>query len=57
MVEVASRAPRVFGDVMIHISQVDAILESDRYPAAIPPAPPDEVDLRLGKVVAVVRRY
>lgn len=50
--EVASHAPRIFGDTALHISQVDAVLESDRYPAAIPPAPPDEVDLRLGKVVA-----
>lgn len=52
VVEVASRAPRVFGDVMIHISQVDAILESDRYPAQLPRRTPDEVDRRLGKVVA-----
>ena len=52
VVEVASRAPRIFGDVMIHISQVDAILESDRYPTELPRRTPDEVDFRLGQVVA-----
>ena len=52
VLEVASHAPRVFGDTAIHISQVDAILESDRYPAALPSKEPDEVDRQLGKVVA-----
>ena len=52
VVEVASRAPRIFGDVTLHVSQVDAIVESDRYPAALSPQPPDEVDRQLGRVVA-----
>ena len=41
----ASRAPRIFGDVTLHVSQVDAIVESDRYPAALSPQPPDEVEM------------
>ena len=41
VVEVASCAPRIFGDVTLHVSQVDAIVESDRYPAALSPQPPD----------------
>lgn len=52
VLEVASHAPRVFGDVTIHISQADAIVESDRYPAALLSKEPDEVDRQLGKVVA-----
>ena len=52
VVEVASCAPRIFGDVTLHVSQVDAIVESDRYPAALSPQPPDEVDRQLGRVVA-----
>ena len=52
VLEVASHAPRVFGDTAIHISQVDAILESDRYPAALFSKEPDDVDRQLGKVVA-----
>ncbi len=54
VVEVASHAPRIFGDVSIHISQVDAILESDRYPSALASKIPDEVDRQLGKVVAAL---
>ncbi|NCB63741.1 MAG: branched-chain amino acid aminotransferase [Clostridia bacterium] len=52
VVEVASRAPRVFGDVLLHISQVDAVIESDRFPATLPQESPDETDRTLGKVVA-----
>ena len=33
IVEVASHGPRTFGDTLIHISQVDGIIEADRYPA------------------------
>ena len=47
--EVASCAPRIFGDVTLHVSQVDAIVESDRYPAALSPQPLDEVDRQLGR--------
>lgn len=52
VVEVASGAPRIFGDVMLHVSQVDGILESDRGAAVLPRATPDDVDRRLGGVVA-----
>lgn len=52
VVEVASRAPRIFGDVTLHISQVDGILETDRGPAVLPRPVPDQVDRRLGQVVA-----
>ena len=46
IVEVASYGPRTFGDTLIHVSQVDGIIESDRYPAVLPreaPAPEDEL--------------
>lgn len=52
VVEVASHGPRIFGDVMLHISQVDAVIESDRYPATLPQKAPDETDRALGRVVA-----
>lgn len=52
VVEVASRAPRVFGDVLLHLSQVDAIIESDRFPATLPREISDVTDRTLGKVVA-----
>lgn len=52
VVEVASRAPRVFGDTLIHLSQVDGILESDRYPAILPRATATREDELLGGYVA-----
>lgn len=52
VVEVASHAPRCFGDTLVHISQVDAIIESDRYPVALPQAVPTREDELLGGYVA-----
>lgn len=52
IVEVASHAPRLFGDTMIHISQVDGIIESDRYPALAGRKPPTPEEVQLGGHVA-----
>ena len=52
VVEVASRAPRVFGDTIVHLSQVDGIIESDRYPAILPRGKATREDERLGGYVA-----
>ena len=52
IVEVASRAPRTFGDTLIHISQVSGIVESDRYPAVLPRETPTPEDELLGGHVA-----
>lgn len=52
IVEVASRAPRTFGDTLIHISQVSGIIESDRWPSYIPREAPTAEDELLGGHVA-----
>ena len=52
IVEVASHAPRTFGDTLIHLSQVDGIIESDRYPATLPREAPTPEDELLGGHVA-----
>jgi len=52
VVEVASHAPRTYGDTLIHISQVSAILESDRYPCLLPSPSPTREDELLGGYVA-----
>lgn len=52
IVEVASHAPRTFGDTLIHISQVSGIIESDRYPCTIPRETPTAEDELLGGHVA-----
>ena len=52
IVEVASHGPRTFGDTLIHISQVDGIIEADRYPPVLPRETPTPEDELLGGYVA-----
>lgn len=52
VLEVASRAPRTFGDTFLHISQVDALYEVDRYPCVLPAPQPTVEDRLLGRQVA-----
>ena len=55
VLEVASRAPRTYGDTLIHISQVDALYEVDRHPCVLPnPAPTHEDELLGGYVAELV---
>ena len=52
IVEVASHAPRIFGDVRIPLSRVWGIVESDRYPCVLPRETPTREDELLGAQVA-----
>ncbi|MCL2580653.1 MAG: 4-hydroxybutyrate--acetyl-CoA CoA transferase [Oscillospiraceae bacterium] len=52
IVEVNRQAPRTFGDSAIHISEIDALVETDYPPGVIPQASPDERDLRIAAFVA-----
>lgn len=52
IVEEAAQAPRVFGDTLIHISQVDGVIPSPRYPAILPRARATAEDEALGRYVA-----
>ena len=52
LLEVNPNYPRTFGDTMIHISQVTALVEADRPILCVPPAPYTEVDAVIGKYVA-----
>lgn len=51
-VEVLENAPRIFGETLIHVSEVDAIVESEYGVAELPNRKPDEIDTLLGKQVA-----
>lgn len=51
LVEVNPNYPRTFGDTMVHISQVTALVESDRPILCVDPAPYTEVDATIGKYV------
>lgn len=52
LLEVNPNYPRTFGDTMIHISHVTALVESDRPILCVQPAPYTEVDAVIGKYVA-----
>ena len=54
LVEVNPNFPRTFGDTMIHVSRVAAIVESDRPIPAFDPVPYTEVDEKIGKHVATL---
>jgi itaconate CoA-transferase len=51
IVEVNPNMPRVFGDCCLHISDIDAIVESDLPLIAIPPRPTNDLDRKIGKFI------
>ncbi|MEA2038658.1 MAG: acetyl-CoA hydrolase/transferase C-terminal domain-containing protein [Thermodesulfobacteriota bacterium] len=54
IVEVNEHMPRVFGSGMIHISDVDAIVENHVPLMEIPPPPPRPEDALIGKHIAEI---
>jgi itaconate CoA-transferase len=52
MVEVNPNMPRVFGDSSIHISEVDAVVESSRPMLEMPATDPKPEDETIGRAVA-----
>jgi itaconate CoA-transferase len=52
IVEVNQNMPRVFGDSLLHISEVDAIVENSVPLYEWPPAEPKPEDALIGKLVA-----
>jgi itaconate CoA-transferase len=52
VVEVNERMPRVFGDSLIHVSRVDAIVEHTAPIVEVPPRPPRPEDETIGRAIA-----
>lgn len=52
LLEVNPNFPRTFGDTQVHISEADAVVESDRPIPAIKLAPYTDVDAKIGKYIA-----
>ncbi|MCP4574229.1 MAG: acetyl-CoA hydrolase/transferase family protein [bacterium] len=50
--EVNRRMPRTLGDSFIHVSKIDAFVETDRDLDEFRPEPPSEVDQRIGAHIA-----
>lgn len=52
ILEVNKNYPRTFGDVEVHIDEVDYLIEVDYLPPILPDAAPNEKDLLIGKLIA-----
>lgn len=52
ILEVNPNYPRTFGDTQVHISQVAALVESDRPVPEAPILPYPEIDAKIGKYIA-----
>jgi len=52
IVEVNPRMPRVFGDSLLHVNEVDAIVENEAPLLQVPPAPSKPEDESIGRRVA-----
>jgi acyl-CoA hydrolase len=52
MVEVNPNMPRTFGDTIVHISEVDYIMEADYEVPLFPSPEPTEKDRQIGKYIA-----
>ncbi len=51
LLEVSPHMPRVFGDNMIHISQVTALCETDTKPVEVPLTEPGENDIKIAEKI------
>ena len=52
IVEVNTQMPRTFGDVTIHISEIDALVETSNAPAQLPHVPSSDNDSKIAAFVA-----
>lgn len=52
IVEVNRNMPRVFGDSLVHVSEVDAIVENDVPIVEVPYQLPDPDSMKIGKCIA-----
>jgi acyl-CoA hydrolase len=52
ILEVNENLPRTYGDAIIHMEEVDFVIENHRAVPELPPAPPTEKDLLIGGHIA-----
>lgn len=50
--EINPNYPRIFGDNVVHISEVDYVIEANYEVPSTPSAAPNEKDLKIGKLIA-----
>ena len=52
ILEINPNFPRTFGDLEIHMSEIDYLIEADYMPPALPDAIPNEKDIKIGNFIA-----
>ena len=52
--EVNPTMPRLYGDCMVHVSDIDYLVEVDRPIPEVPPTPPTDAECRAGENVAAL---
>lgn len=52
--EVNPSMPRLFGDCMVHVSDIDYLVEVDRPIPEVPPSPPTDEERRTGELAAAL---
>lgn len=52
ILEINPNFPRTFGDLEIHYTEVDYLIESNYMPPEIPDVEPNELDIKIGNYVA-----
>ncbi|QES88711.1 acetyl-CoA hydrolase/transferase family protein [Rhizosphaericola mali] len=52
IIEVNENMPRVFGNSLLHISEVNAIVENNQPLTEVPPVPANDVDDKIGKIIS-----
>jgi acyl-CoA hydrolase len=52
ILEINPNVPRCFGDVELHVKDVDYLIETNYPIPEVPDAEPNELDLKIGKLVA-----
>ena len=52
--EVNPTMPRLYGNCMVHVSDIDYMVEVDRPIPEVPPSPPDDAERRAGENAAVL---
>ena len=52
ILEINPNFPRTFGDIQVHVSEIDYLIETDYAPHALPQTEPSEKDKVIGKYIA-----
>ena len=52
IIEINKNCPRTFGDVELHVNDIDYLIETDYELPIVPSAEPNEKDLAIGKYIA-----